>query len=182
MDRNNNNTTAQSDIERNAIRNVQRYLRHLSFHSEEIDDLPIDGIWEKDTRQALIAFQRKHSIPATGVVDKNTWEILKEKYDESVAMNSPPVMLALFPRFPQGFEIKQGDKGYLVDTVQFLLGELERLFFFPKVPITGTYDELTAELVKDFQKRNNIPITGNVGRETWDALAVQHNILLKYDE
>ena len=176
-----------NDFERDAIENIQRYLRHLTFHDDQLGEqssVPIDGIWDSATRDALIKFQQSRGLPVTGTVDRATWGVLKAEYDASVAENSPPAMLALFPRYPAGFVIKQGDKGYLAVTVQHLLRELERLYFFPTAPAepTGIYDENTAEIVRDFQKRNSIPVTGNVDRETWDAMAVQHNLLLEYEE
>ncbi len=176
-----------NDFERDAIENIQRYLRHLTFHDDQLGtqgSVPIDGIWDSATRDALIKFQQSRGLPVTGTVDRATWDVLKAEYDESVAENSPPAMLALFPRYPAGFVIKQGDKGYLAFTVQHLLRELERLYFFPTAPAepTGIYDENTAAIVRDFQKRNFIPVTGNVDRETWDAMGVQHNLLLEYEE
>ena len=176
-----------NDFERDAIFNTQTYLRHLTFHDERLGgrgSVPLDGIWDSATRNALIKFQESRGLPVTGTVDRTTWDILKAEYDASVASNSPPVSLALFPRYPSGFVINQGDGGYLVLTVQHLLRELERLYFFPTAPLepTGIYDENTSALVRDFQKRNGIPVTGRVDRETWDAMAVQHNLLLEYEE
>ena len=160
---------------------MQTYLRHLSFHNSQIPNLPVDGIWEDATKRALMEFQRQQNLPPTGIADRTTWERLKKEYDKSVAMNSPPVALALFPRYPQGFTLSTGDRGFLVDVVQLLLGELERLYFFPDFSegdFTGVYDEKTESLVRDFQVRNSIPTTGKVDRETWDAMAIQHNLLL----
>ena len=176
-----------NDFERDAILNTQTYLRHLAFHDERLGkqgSVPLDGIWDSATRDALIKFQETRGLPVTGTVDRATWDILKEAYDNSVAQNSPPAMLSLFPRYPQGFVIKKGDRGYLVSTVQHLLRELERLYYFDGISVepNGVYDETTAKLVSDFQKRNNILATGNVDRETWDAMAVQHNLLLGYEE
>ena len=172
---------AGSEIERDAIRSLQTYLRQLSFHNSKIPSLPADGIWEDATKRALMEFQRQQNLPPTGIADRATWEILKAEYDKSVAMNSPPVALALFPRYPEGFELSVGDRGILVDAVQLLLGELERLYFFPdfsESDFSGVYDEKTATLIRDFQARNSIPVTGKVDRETWDAMAIQYNLLL----
>ncbi len=176
-----------NDFERDAIENIQRYLRHLTFHDDRLGtqgSVPIDGIWDSATRDALIKFQQTRGLPVTGTVDRATWDVLKAEYDASVAQNSPPAMLALFPRYPFGFVIKQGDRGYLAATVNFLLGQLERLYFFQKLPeeFSDTYGEDTANAVREFQKRNGITVTGNVDRETWDAMAVQHNLLLEYEE
>ena len=174
-----------NDFERDAILNIQRYLRHLSFHDDSIGkqgQIPLDGIWESDTRDALIKFQQSRSLPVTGTVDRKTWDALKAEYDRSVAENSPPATLALFPRYPIGFKIKKGDSGFLTDTVQYLLEQLERLYFFPDYQASGTFDDLTEAYVRDFQRRNLINPTGEVDRETWDAMAIQHNLLLEYEE
>ena len=172
---------ATNDFESDAIRNIQTYLRHLSFHSDEINDVPIDGIWDSETSRAVAAFQKQQGLPVTGTVDRDTWDVLKKEYDLSVARNSPPVALALFPRYPENFVIRSGDTGYLVDTVQFLIDQLERLYGFTPAR-SGVFDKETVEAVRDFQKRNNISVTGDVDRETWDAMAIQHNLLLGYGE
>lgn len=168
--------------EKEAIRNVQTYLRHLSFHDDMINPVPIDGIWAEDTRRALVSFQQKHGLPPTGTVDRRTWEILKREYDISVSQNSPPAALALFPRQPRGFVLTQGTKGFLVDTVQYIISELERLYYFPNYTPSGEYDKATSDIIREFQRRNGITESGNVDRETWDALTIQHNLLLRYDE
>lgn len=175
---------ATNIFEKDAIKNIQRYLRHLSFHDDGITPVPVDGIWAEQTRRALIQFQRANGLPATGTVDGRTWEILKQKYDESVALNSPPLKLDLFPRNFYGgeYEMTVGEQGFLVDAVQYIFGELARLYSFPNYAPSGVYDEATAALVRDFQGKNKIPVTGRVGRETWDALAAQHNLLLEKEE
>ena len=40
----------------------------------------------------------------------------------------------------------------------------------------------TEKIIRDFQRINGIAETGRVGRETWDALAVQHNLFLTRGE
>ncbi len=175
---------AANIFEKDAIKNIQRYLRQLSFHDDGIIPVPIDGIWADQTRRALIQFQRSQGIPATGTVDNNTWAILKQKYDESVALNSPPLKLDLFPRNIYGveYEMAVGESDFLVIVIQYLLGELARLYSFPDYTPSGVYDEETAALVREFQKRNGIEATGKVGRETWDAMVAQHNLLLEAEE
>lgn len=174
--------TSTNIFEEKAITDIQTFLRHLSFHSDNIGDLPIDGIWDSSTSDALIAFQRENGLSPTGIADRETYDLLKREYDRSVALNSPPARLDLFPRSPLNFEIKEGDTGILVDTVQFILNELERLYSFQNLNQSGIYDSATASAIKLFQEKNMINTTGRVGRETWDALAIQHNLLDKYNE
>ena len=178
----NGNTANESIFERDAIEQVQRYLRQLSYHDEGINPVPIDGIWDSETRRALIAFQKQQGLAPTGTVDRATFELLKREYDRSVALNSPPAKVDLFPRQPQGYAVTVGASGALVDVIQYILDELEALYNFPDYTPSGEYDEQTALLVRDFQRRNGIAVSGNVDRETWDALAVQHNLYFAYPQ
>jgi peptidoglycan hydrolase-like protein with peptidoglycan-binding domain len=164
-------------FERDAIINTQKYLRQLSYHDEDIPPVPIDGIWDSETERALVAFQRKNGLSPTGRVDRATWELLKARYDESVAQNSPPAKLDIFPRIPKDYSVSEGDVGFVVTAIQYILGELEQLYTFKNIDPGGVYDAATAELVRLFQQTNGILPTGRVDRETWDAMAVQHNLL-----
>ena len=170
---------AEKQNEREAILNIQKYLRHLSYHDDAINPVPIDGIWESDTARAVAAFQEKNGLRVTGTVDRQTWDVLKREYDKSVAQNSPTVPIFLFPRMPQDYSLKIGDTGFLNDAVQYMLYELSSIYFFPNFEISTVYTEKTADAVRDFQKRNSIAPSGKVDRETWDAMATQHNILLE---
>ncbi len=164
-------------FERNAIMTIQTYLRHLSFHNSEIPPVPLDGIWDRETRESVVAFQISQGLNPTGIVDRETWDRLGEEYERSVALNAPPVRIDLFPRRPRGYALGIGDKSYLSVIVQHMLDELEWVYLFPSLSDSGTYDDVTAVNVREFQARNKIPVTGEVDRETWDALAIQYNLL-----
>ncbi len=164
-------------FERDAISNTQKYLRQLSYHDGDIPPVPVDGIWDSETARALTAFQRKNGLVPTGRVDRATFELLKLQYEESLAQNSPPAKLDVFPRIPANYSVGEGDEGFLVDAIQYILGELEQLYTFGPVVQSGIYDVATASLVRLFQDANSITPTGRVDRETWDAMTVQHNLL-----
>ena len=162
--------------ETEAIRNLQRYLRQLSYVDKRIPAPPIDGIYESATREAVRAFQEIEGLPATGVVDKKTWDLLYKRYRESLVRESAPVPIAQFPRLSAGYALREGDENFLVRLIQYALGELELIYKgFDSVPQTGVYDAATMAAVKSFQKRQGLPETGEVDRETWDALANTYN-------
>ncbi len=165
------------DFERGAIMTIQNYLRHLSFHNEDIPPVPLDGIYENETRESVIAFQRGNGLSPTGIVDRETWDRLKEEYDRSTALNSPPVRLDIFPRMPREYTLGLGDESHLSVIIQHMLDELEAVYRFPALSESGEYDDTTAQNVREFQLRNNISPTGEVDRETWDAMALQYNLL-----
>ena len=179
MDRN-MQINAINDFERDAIMQIQTYLRHLSFHNTDIPPVPLEGIWDRETRDSAIAFQVANGLAPTGIVDRETWDKLKEEYDKSAATNSPPIKIDVFPRIPMGYMLKVGERSFLAVAVQHMLDELEKIYLFPTLSSSGVYDEMTAANVRSFQSRNRINATGEVDRETWDALAVQYNLLDVY--
>ncbi len=162
--------------EREAILNIQRYLRQLSYHHENIPAPALDGIWGKETAEAVRAFQKEAGLVANGVVDEETWDALYRAYLDSVNDNSAPVPLSQFPRISEGYALREGDESFLVRLIQYALGELETIYEgFDKVAQTGVYDEATKRAVADFQERHKLPVTGEVDRDTWDALATTYN-------
>ena len=68
--------------EAQAIENLQRYLRQLSYSDASITPPPIDGIWERDTAQALRDFQRTRGIPETGIVLDHFRSVFREHQSE----------------------------------------------------------------------------------------------------
>lgn len=162
--------------EREAIRNIQRYLRQLSYVNENIPAPPIDGVYDEATREAVRAFQRVEGLPATGVVDEATFVLLFGRYEESLRRESAPVPLSQFPRLSPGYALREGDESFLVRLIQYALGELDLIYEgLDDVPQTGVYDQKTAKAVRDFQGRHGLPQTGEVDRATWDALASTYN-------
>ena len=164
--------------EKEAIRNLQRYLRQLGYFDGELPLVPTDGIFDTDTRDAVIIFQSKAGLPETGIADKETWDALFAEYLTSLTKNAPTEMINPFPRFPEGYELVSGDAWFLVDIVQYLLEELRvRYDNFENVKRTGVYDRETEDAIKDFQRRNSLPETGFTDKATWNELANQYNIV-----
>lgn len=162
--------------EREAIYNLQRYLRQLSYHDEAIPAPPLDGVMDTATADSLKAFQREKKLPVTGTADSTTWKMLFEAYQQSICDYSAPVAVSLFPRSFPGYALKRGDKTFPVQFVQFALQELELIYSgLADVTRSDTYDENTENAVKLFQGKNNLPQTGEVDRLTWDELAVVYN-------
>lgn len=157
---------------------MQRYLRQLSYGEPSIPAPPIDGIFETQTEDALREFQRLRGIPVTGSADQNTWERLYNDYRGALAYNSPPRQISVFPLDPPGYVLTAGSGGFVVAAVQHMLRELHFNYTdLSNVEVTGIYDEQTVNAVRDFQQNNQLPVNGNVGLLTWNAIADQYNVL-----
>ena len=68
------------DREEEAIREVQRYLRAVSYRHASIPHVGVDGIYGEQTREAVRAFQLLFSLDETGVVDMNTFSRLYREF------------------------------------------------------------------------------------------------------
>lgn len=167
---------ADNQNEREAIRNLQTYLRRISQFDSDIRLVPLDGIYEESTRLAVLEFQQKYGLPLTGVADRETWTMIFGRFSDLTEERNPPDMISPFPRNPTGYELQTGDTQFLVDIVQFILEELKIDYdTLGEVKRTGTYDADTEQAVEEFQRLNGISVTGKVDKVTWDALATQYN-------
>lgn len=173
------NILAERSNEAQAIENLQRYLRQLSFDEEQIPAPPVDGIFESDTQRALVAFQEINGISPTGVADRETWELLYAAYRTSLARNTPPRAVALFPRSPNGYLLARGTVGAPVTALQYMLVELTHSYSaWEGLTVSGIFDEATEAAVTAFQLANALPPSGTVDKATWNAVTDQHNTLL----
>ncbi len=166
----------QEENKRIAIRNLQRYLRALSYFEERIPAVGIDGFYGEETERAVRAFQELVGLPTNGRVDQKTWEILHAYYLKDQEKHDAPARISHFPRLPEGYTVELGEQQFLVFVIQHALAELAIDYDWSvEVPLTGIYDEPTAAAVRVFQELNSLPATGGVDLATWNALANTYN-------
>jgi peptidoglycan hydrolase-like protein with peptidoglycan-binding domain len=108
--------------------------------------LAVDGVFGVVTRERVVALQRSHALPPTGIVTPDVWDLLEER-DFPFVSNRSTVL-------------RVGDTGETVTTIQRLLGVAE----------TGVYDPPTREAVKAAQARAGLASTGVVASRTWSLL------------
>lgn len=162
--------------ERQAILNLQRYLRQLSFFDTRLPELPLDGIFESETREAVEIFQQNNGLPVTGEADRATWDAIYIAYVKSVAQHAKPLPVDVFSRTPDADVIRRGAVGFHVAAVQYMLNEV-LLFYsnYPGMDADGNYDEQTMDAVRLFQGYSALPQTGEVDLETWNRLTNFYN-------
>lgn len=169
----------QYENEAPAVRNLQRYLRQLSYHDPTITPPPIDGIFERDTERALRDFQRSQGFPETGSADRATWERLYERYRASLTEHTPARAVYFFPSRENFALFEQPAAAFPIAVLQYMLRELGALYpEMEGVTPNGIYDDATRRAVRVFQEKNRLPADGKVNLPTWNAITDQHNILL----
>ena len=164
--------------EAQAIANLQRYLRQISYHHPEITPPPIDGIFDSDTERALREFQAMQGLPVTGRADRRSWDELYSMYRASVAENEPPRTVAILPFVAGEILLEKGDEGFTINVLQYMLRELgESLTELEEVEINGVFDEKTARAMRLFRAQNGLPEGETVDLITWNTLVDRFNRL-----
>ena len=72
--------TYRIDRREEAVAEIQRYLRAVSYKHTALPHIGIDGIYGQETQEAVRAFQRLFSLLVTGEVDDATFALLYEEY------------------------------------------------------------------------------------------------------
>ncbi len=169
--------------EKDAIINLQTYLRAQTFVDENAIPVPIDGIFDSQTQAALTEFQRKNGLMPTGIADRETWDLLYSQYLQILEDISLPSPIIPFPSFPRDYTIKRGEKSFLVATLQYMINEIGLVYnTLEPVEISGEYNEETEKTIRIFQEKNGLSPTGEVNSITWGFISRIYNLTLHYIE
>lgn len=154
-----------------AIKNLQLYLRGISFVDERIGRVPIDGIFDSATEEAVASFQRTRGLPETAIVDRVTWDAIYEEYLALESTQSHCRSPLFFPSAPYGYEASLGEESAFVAILQIMLRELRLIFDnIPDIAADGVFGEDTEEAVKEFQRASLLEVTGRVDLSTYNRL------------
>ena len=110
--------------------------------------LATDGDFGPGTAKAVKAFQVSMNLPATGTVDRTTWEAMGLGARTDLAV------------------LQIGSKHPSVSTLQRALARVLR----KKISVTGQFTSSLMNDVKTYQKRAKIRASGKVGPSTWSSL------------
>ena len=141
-----------------AIRNLQTYLREISFYDSSIPRVPIDGLYDTDTRAAVLEFQRTRGLEASSNVDKETWDAIYDAYRGIV--DTIPREFVEGNALPYGgVVLRIGAESEDVRILQQYLNYIATSFpTIPTVSVTGYFGPRTREAVIAFQELADIPI------------------------
>ena len=157
------------------VRSLQTMLRVIATHHEDLPSVIPDGIYGKQTANAVSAFQQKFGIPVTGITDQATWDMIVSVYEPALMEVSPaqPLQIILEPNQV----IRSGEDHYSIYLTQALLIAMARSYAsIPEPPLSGTLDYGTAESLSAFQRLNNLPVTGELDKRTWKHLVLQFQL------
>jgi peptidoglycan hydrolase-like protein with peptidoglycan-binding domain len=138
----------------------------------------LTGRFDAQTRAQVAAFQRRHDLPADGIVGERTWTGLtavaaqlearwweQERARRAAAARAAAARVAAAKRAEllshRDTYLRLGAKGAAVIAVQRRLG----------LKVDGVYGERTMAAVSGYQRRHHLVPDGVCGPRTWTALA-----------
>lgn len=136
-----------------------------------------DGIYGKQTHEAVREFQRQQSLPQTGVTDQKTWDALVRAYEHELVLRSEaaPLQIVLQPHQV----LERGSKNLHLYLVQAMLRALAQFYYdMPVFAVTGALDDPTAKALIRLQQAAELPQTGTLDKQTWRHLAAQYRSMV----
>lgn len=160
------------------VRTIQYYLNIIAYFNGSLTPPPIDGVFGPSTTQAVREFQNYYGLPATGIVNVATWNVLNRIYSETVEF-LPANYSGGFARLYPGYFLSEGMSGQNVTDLQTYLSLIGRNYeSIPEIPVTGYFGSQTRAAVEAFQTAFGLDPTGAVGPITWNSIASQYDFLL----
>lgn len=167
----------------NDVETIQVQLARIAQNFPSIPKITdAKGVYGKSTENAVKQFQRIFNLTADGIVGKATWYKLRSVYNAVKELSELSSEGLTYEELARQFpgEIKMGDTGIPVNTIQYFLAVLG--YFDPNLPdirITGNFDAVTENAVKQFQDRFGLPVTGIVEDSTWNKIRSVYTDLLR---
>ena len=147
----------------NAIRQAQLFLLELHYTDERYANIALDGLYGKETENAVRIFQRYEGLPITGEIDFLTWTLLYQKYLASSQARRSESFVILEENLP----LNVGSIGSDVELLQSLINRLgEKYVTLPSLEINGIYSYSTSNAVRELQRIYRLSQTGVLDRET----------------
>ena len=163
-----------------SIRSLQTMLHTIAQTDRRIPDVIPDGIYGPTTMQSVSAFQRRSSLPVTGITNQETWDEIAKVYDLARIDVEPAEPIEII--IDRGQVYRTGDAHphiYLVQSILTVLSQDHRSILPPEH--TGVMDDDTISAIRAFQQLAGLEATGEVDKITWKHLSrhftlnVHHN-------
>lgn len=153
---------------------VQVMINRISQNYPAIPKIsPTTGVFEEDTRDAVITFQRIFNLVPDGVVGKATWYKMVYLYTgilqltELVSQGQNFVTV----QFQYAGPLTEGDSGPEVGILQYMLALLAQFDnSLSPMAVDGEFGPATTQAVRTYQQLVGLTPNGYVDETTWNSI------------
>ena len=159
------------------VGSLQYMLRQLAQVYPFLPELVVDGEFGQRTLESVMLFQRELHPPVTGVVDRGTWEAIRDEWLKMEEQNGHPRSTRLFPA--EGTEVEEGVCREYMILPQTMLQVLGKRFegIVDDLP-DGEHGPASAANTRWLQRAAGLPETGVMDRATWDMLSRLYEVFI----
>lgn len=157
---------------------IQTELNRISQNYPAIPKIQqIDGIFGEKTEAAVRKFQEIFNLQVDGIVGQSTWYALVRLY---TAVTNLSELHSQGQRFysiswASNNPIQFGDRGIRVEQLQYMLRVLSSYISeIPRITVDGIYGSETRNGVLAVQRHFELPMSGTVDYNTWEAIYNQY--------
>lgn len=155
------------------VQTIRFYLAFLGFFLPELPPIRISDVFDDELRDAVLAFQSTYGLTVDGVVGRNTWNTIRNVYEQTLYQLPPEYQTFARQIYPGRFLV-EGDTGAEVTLLQTQLNRLaQRDGSLPSVTADGIFGAATAAAVRALQNRLGYTPTGAVGPVLWSYIITQ---------
>lgn len=167
----------------NPVLAIQRDLKRIKQNYPAIPGITSSvGIYDEETKEAVLKFQDIFNLPKTGVVDKATWYKIKYVYTsvKKLADLYSEGLSKEEASFLYNDTLKYGDTGIEVEHIHYFLDSIAFLDNdIPRLPTNSIYNNNTITMVKAFQKKYGLKESGIFTYTDYNALKNAYNNILR---
>ena len=159
------------------IRSLQVFLRQISNEWGNIPMVIPDGIYGESTYLAVKAFQEQSGLPATGETNSETWNALRQEYENIMCTNCEPKKMAVYPGANHIFP--ENESSIYLFPIQAILHVIATVYpELGKLNINGVCDKSTCSMVKNIQQVCGCEASGVLNKEVWNMLTGMYENLV----
>lgn len=166
------------------VRRMQLYLNRISANYPAIPKISTAiGRFDKNTENAVKAFQKIFRLTPDGVIGKATWYRIIYIYDAVTRISELNAEGVSYENLPKQFKgaLKEGSNGGEVVTLQYFLNLISPFVDFIKpIATDGIFGTATKNNVLSFQRYKGLPQTGEVDEGTWNSLYNSYKGVVDY--
>lgn len=168
------------------VRTIQRQLNRIAKNYPSFGTInPVDGNFGTQTQNVVKAFQKQFKLTQDGVVGKSTWYKISYIYvsvtklaqlssEGEAGGGTASTPESTYPGTP----LRVGSKGNAVRTAQMFLSTIAPYYTsIANITVDGNFGSGTQSAVRAFQTQFGLSADGVVGRETWNALFREYEII-----
>lgn len=174
----------QIDLEREMlaqpVQSLQYMLRRLAQAYDFLPELAADGVFGERTLEAVMRFQRELHPPVTGVVDRDTWNAIRDRWLEAEGRLADPRSTRLFPG--ERCQVEPGTEREFMVVPQAMFQMLSR-YLKGIVPdqLDGLHGPASVENTRWIQRAAGLEPTGIMDPATWNMLSRLYELFVVKD-